>query len=174
MGLYPAQKIEARIGNCAITASTERWVWQRELWGRKAGMVFQHADEALNLQATVQETFTGLPEKFSDNEIKDKMRMLFSDSNIDAIFNKKVTFLSGGQKQRLNLLRVLMLAPELVILDEPLNGLDFESIKNVLALLEEQRRLGCALLMISHNEEIFDALIGKEHVYYLAQPRFSV
>ena len=78
-----------------------------------------------------------------------------------------MTFLSGGQKQRLNLLRTLVLGTGLIILDEPLNGLDFNSVKKVLGLLDEKRAHGSALLMISHNEEIFEHFIDEENIYYL-------
>jgi len=55
------------------------------------------------------------------------------------------------------------------VLDEPLNGLDFNSITKVLAMLERKRAAGSALFMISHNEEIFDSIIDEEHTYYLAE-----
>jgi hypothetical protein len=35
-------------------------------------------------------------------------------------------------------------------------------------MLEEKRRAGSSILLISHNEEIFDSLIDQEHMYYLA------
>jgi ABC-type Mn2+/Zn2+ transport system ATPase subunit len=63
----------------------------------------------------------------------------------------------------------LSLGTDFIILDEPLNGLDFVSVKKVLSLLEEKRRQGSALLMISHNEEIFDHFVDSRHVYYLAE-----
>jgi ABC-type multidrug transport system ATPase subunit len=92
---------------------------------------------------------------------------LFDPPVTKQFINKKVKYLSGGQKQRLNLLRTLILTPDLIILDEPLNGLDFNSVRKVLSLLDEKRALGSALLMISHNEEIFENFIDKKHVYHL-------
>ena len=52
---------------------------------------------------------------------------------------RKVAALSGGQKQRLNLMRGLMLGTDVVVLDEPLNGIDPVSARVVTDLL---RRLG--------------------------------
>lgn len=94
---------------------------------------------------------------------------LFDGPLPEQFLRKKVAYLSGGQKQRLNLLRTLVLAPQLIILDEPLNGLDFNSVKKVLSLLDEKRSKGSAFLMISHNEEIFDHFIDRENIYYLAE-----
>ncbi len=77
--------------------------------------------------------------------------------------------LSGGQKQKLNLLRGLFLETQLIILDEPLNGLDFDSTTRVLLMLRQRLRRGNAILVISHNEEIFDSQVREEDVYYLSE-----
>ncbi|OGK01647.1 MAG: hypothetical protein A2519_08930, partial [Candidatus Raymondbacteria bacterium RIFOXYD12_FULL_49_13] len=169
MGLYKAQNFSMDFMDRIIDHTSPQEVWQQEIWGKKAGLVFQHADEALNLQATVQETFAGLPLRtpLTMQGLKQRLEELFEGEITDAFLSKKVAFLSGGQKQRLNLLRTLILDTSLIILDEPLNGLDFASIKKVLALLEKKRRQGASFLMISHNEEIFDAFVEKTKVYYL-------
>jgi ABC-type dipeptide/oligopeptide/nickel transport system ATPase subunit len=154
-----------------ITQRTPNVLWAKQIWGKKAGMVFQLADEALDLASTIQETFEGLPlgRKLSVVDIKNILLQLFDLDNVtDGFLRRKVAYLSGGQKQRLNLLRTLTLNTDLIILDEPLNGLDFLGVKRVLGLLEEKRRAGGALLLISHNEEIFDSLIDPDHMYYLA------
>ncbi len=171
MGLYRPQKFSMDLDKYSIDENTPRSFWYTKLWGKKTGMVFQHADEALNLQAKVKETFKGLPIKGmkDSSKIKKRLQELFDGELSDSFINKRVAFLSGGQKQRLNLLRTLVMNTDLTILDEPLNGLDFVSIKKVLALLEEKRKQGSAFLIISHNEEIFDTLINTDQVYYLSQ-----
>jgi len=173
MGLYSAQEFAMTLAGESITHHTPRTFWHRKVWGRSATMVFQHADEALNLEATVRETFDGLAleKRLSAKELKARLLELFEGPIPDSFLKKKVKYLSGGQKQRLNLLRSLILGTDLLILDEPLNALDFGSVKKVLALLDEKRRKGTALLMISHNEEIFDTMVGEEHVYHLAEVR---
>ena len=154
-----------------ITERTSSSVWPEKIWGKRAGMVFQHADEALNLESTVFETFSGLPLEISytAESLRHVLLELFDGPLPEQFLRKKVAYLSGGQKQRLNLLRTLVLAPQLIILDEPLNGLDFNSVKKVLSLLDEKRSKGSAFLMISHNEEIFDHFIDRENIYYLAE-----
>jgi ABC-type glutathione transport system ATPase component len=169
MGLYAPEKFTMTLCGTAVTEATPRKLFEREIWGRRAGMVFQHADEALDLEATVAETFEGLPlgYKLTGEKLHGALAELFEGGVTDAFLGKKVKFLSGGQKQRLNLLRTIILHPDLIILDEPLNGLDFDSVRKIIAMLEEKRKSGSALLMISHNEEIFDALVDEEHCYYL-------
>jgi peptide/nickel transport system ATP-binding protein len=171
MGLYHAHRFSMTLSGIAITHQTPQSLWAKKLWGKKAGMVFQLADESLDLAISIKETFEGLPltKKLGSNDLKSALSQLFdTESLTDAFLKRKVAYLSGGQKQRLNLLRTLCLNTDLIILDEPLNGLDFLGVKRVLAALEEKRKAGAALLLISHNEEIFDSLIDEDHIYYLA------
>ncbi len=169
-GLIPAEKVRFTIGKREIDEKTPQTFWTRHLWGKKIGMVFQHADEALNLESKVREIFSGLPtwRNKTDQDLMKELSELFDITIDDTFLNKKVKFLSGGQKQRLNLLRTFSLKTDLIIFDEPLNGLDFESCQKVIALIREKIREGQAVLMISHNEEIFNALITDDHVYRLS------
>jgi peptide/nickel transport system ATP-binding protein len=171
MGLYPAQRFSMSLCGTTVTHATPKSIWPRRIWGKKAGMVFQHADESLDLQANIGETFKGLPiqRNLTRQDIVALLSPLFDPQSLtDNFIKRKVAFLSGGQKQRLNLLRTLSLDIDLIILDEPLNGLDFKGVTRVLDLLEEKRKQGNALLLISHNEEIFDSLIDEQHRYYLS------
>ena len=172
MGLYHADSFKMRLAGVTANEKSPETLWQKKIWGKKAGMVFQHADESLNMQATVLETFKGLPlkSKLNTEKLKKYLQDLFDPSTLtDQFLHKKVAFLSGGQKQRLNLLRTLIQAPNLIVLDEPLNGLDFNSVKRVLELLNQKRSQGTSMLMISHNEEIFEHFVAKENIYYLSE-----
>lgn len=169
MGIYKADSFSMNLSGIKLNEKSSQNIWARKIWGTRAGMVFQHADESLNLQATVKETFDGLPGKKLNNVLlKNKLSELFDGTVTDDFLRKKVAYLSGGQKQRLNILRTLVPAPHLIILDEPLNGLDFKSVRKVLDLLEEKCSAGSALLMISHNEEIFEHFVTEECIYYLS------
>jgi ABC-type dipeptide/oligopeptide/nickel transport system ATPase subunit len=169
MGLRECRRLQLSIFGQHFTEETPKNAWQKYVWGKTIGMVFQHADEALNLNATVKEVFGGLPlgEKITPLFIKERLRELFDFEITEEFLNKKVSLLSGGQKQRLNLLRTLALETDLIIFDEPLNGLDFLSIKKVIGMIQERQQQGKAILMISHNEEIFDAIVPPESIYYL-------
>lgn len=170
MGLLRGQDFDLRLGDLHLTDETPTRVWQ-SLWGRKIGMVFQHADEALNLNARVRDIFSGLPypEKITPAYVHSKLEEYFPSEVDDAFLNRPIKYLSGGQKQRLNLLRTLSLDTELLILDEPLNGLDFLSLKKVIDLLLAKQEEGKGILLISHNEEIFDSLGTADRVFLRAE-----
>ena len=168
MGLIAGGKIRATIKGTQITGVTPRTFWQDHVWGKTMTMVFQHADEALNLHSTMQETLTGLPTRrpLTPAATVALAGELFDADEIREILTKSVRLLSGGQKQRLNLLRGLALDTDILILDEPLNGLDFDSCTRVIGMLQRKMDAGVGLLVISHNEELFDALAGSG-TYYL-------
>lgn len=169
MGLIQPQQMLLYLCGQKISERTPTKLWQKKIWGKRAGMVFQHADEALNLQANVKEIFAGLPlkSKLNNDSLRLKLEELFENEITPAFLGKKVRFLSGGQKQRMNLLRTLIMDNDLIVLDEPLNGLDFVSIKKVLTILEEKRIRGSSFLLISHNEEIFDSYVDQQQIYHL-------
>lgn len=168
MGIYKPDHFRMKLSGKMYTERSHESMWSKEIWGKKAGMVFQHADESLNLQATVKETFDGIKRQMK-TDLTSLLSLLFGNPSDNGFLNKKVSFLSGGQKQRLNILRTLALETDLLIFDEPLNGLDFVNVIKVLDLINQQRLNGTAILMISHNEEIFETLIDKEKIFYLAE-----
>jgi len=169
MGLIQEGSIEARLKGMPLVSDTPRKFWQERIWGKRMTMVFQHADEALNMQSTMRETLLGLPLRtpLTSEGLARLVGELFDGGEAGDVAGKKIRFLSGGQKQRLNLLRGLALDTDVLILDEPLNGLDFESATRVIAMLQRKMEAGMGLLVISHNEEIFDALAGPDQSCYL-------
>lgn len=64
--------------------------------------------------------------------------------------NVKAKFLSTGNQQRLGLAKALMHRPKLLILDEPINGLDPEGIVEVRTLLKDLSRNGSTIFLSSH------------------------
>ena len=132
-------------------------------------MAFQHADESLNPRASVGDTLRILNRKpIQDREgVAMALARLFDTQEIPELAGRKVWQLSGGQKQRLNLLRAFALETPLIILDEPLSALDFDSIDRVLGLMRDACVRGRSILLISHNEDIFDRLVSPESVHML-------
>lgn len=66
---------------------------------------------------------------------------------------KPVAKYSLGMRQRLGIAQAIMEDPELLILDEPFNGLDKYGVKEMRALLLEEKEKGKTILLSSHNSE---------------------
>jgi len=82
-----------------------------------------------------------------------------SDLNIDDLLikvgltdvdKKKVKHFSTGMKQRLAIAQALLRSPEILILDEPFNGLDPNGFQDVLNLLEKLNKKGITIIISSH------------------------
>ena len=76
---------------------------------------------------------------------------------------KKVSVLSGGEKSRTLLAKILAHPSNLLLLDEPNNHLDMESIDG---LIESLQDFPGALLIVTHNERILRALVTKLIVFH--------
>lgn len=69
--------------------------------------------------------------------------------------------LSGGMARRVLIAMAMTGRPDLIVADEPTNGLDPENTEGLLALLETARRLGSSVLLISHDLEAALRIAGR-------------
>ncbi len=70
---------------------------------------------------------------------------------MSALANRQIGELSGGQQQRVFLARALAQEAQLLLLDEPLTGLDLPSQEDILTLLAQLRQQGVTVLVATHD-----------------------
>lgn len=103
--------------------------------------------ENLKLLASIQN-------KIDDEKIIETMRKL----NLYDERNKKYSKYSLGTKQKLGIAQVLMENPEVMIFDEPMNGIENETVEIIRNILTTERSKGKLIIVASHIKEDIDNL----------------
>lgn len=86
----------------------------------------------------------------------DDIDSVLSKLGISSLSNEMVSNLSGGQKQRVAIARAMLFNPKLLLLDEPTSGLDEETTESLIMYLQDLKRSGVTILIISHDRMIVD------------------
>ncbi len=94
---------------------------------------------------------------------KADIRLIMEKVGLDPDLKKPVAKYSLGMRQRLGIAQAIMEDPELLILDEPFNGLDKNGVAEIRRILLELKAAGRTILLASHNEE--DIRILCDEVY---------
>lgn len=92
--------------------------------------------------------------KITKAEIKSSMKLV----GLDPSSKKGAGKYSLGMRQRLGLAQAIMESPEVLILDEPMNGLDKKGVERMRELLLSFRNEGKTILLSSHSTEDIDVL----------------
>ena len=90
----------------------------------------------------------------SDAETDRQASQLMARLNCSGFGDERLETLSGGTRQKLNLILSLLHDPDLIVLDEPYQGFDYESYMAFWDMADEFRRRGKSVLVVSHL--IFD------------------
>ncbi|MCD2200697.1 ABC transporter ATP-binding protein [Halobacterium sp. KA-4] len=101
---------------------------------------------------TVDETFELFGEAYemSPSEVDAARSWLLTELDFERFRDRQVRNLSGGNKQKLNLSVALMHEPDLLLLDEPYTGFDWETFQAFWNLTEDLRDRGVGIAIISH------------------------
>lgn len=94
---------------------------------------------------------------------KADVRIVLRKVGLDPDMKKPVAKYSLGMRQRLGIAQAIMEDPELLILDEPFNGLDKHGVADIRNIILELKQSGKTILLASHNEE--DIRILCDEVY---------
>lgn len=92
--------------------------------------------------------------KITDDDIKRAMESV----GLNPILKRAVGKYSLGMRQRLGLAQAIMENPEILILDEPMNGLDKEGVQDMRKYLIELRKQGKRIILASHSSEDISVL----------------
>ena len=96
----------------------------------------------------------GIQNRITDDKIRQTMELV----GLDSTMKKPVGKYSLGMRQRLGIAQAMMEDPEILILDEPTNGLDEDGVEWFRQFILEQKEKGKLILLASHSREDIEML----------------
>jgi len=129
-------------------------------------ILFQHPETSFNPMLPIIKSMNESYNLYNPPFTKEKLlRDLKKVGLYEEHLKRYPSEMSGGQLQRLALIRLLVLNPSLIILDEPTSMLDVISQAQIINMLKEyQYETNCAFLLITHNKELARAICNRIYV----------
>lgn len=134
----------------------------------RIGVLLQNVEEQI-LSPTAWEDVAFSPRNYGRSR-EDTARLVdavMAELGIAHLQDKICHYLSGGEKRKVALAGALVLRPELLILDEPFEGLDTRSRAELVEILNRRNREGMSLIMSTHDLNLVGSLADR--VYVLAR-----
>ena len=100
------------------------------------------------------ELLAAIQKKIGSAEIEEAIKSV----NLSEGANKKYSKYSLGTKQKLGIAQVIMENPEMIILDEPLNGVEKKTAENIRGLLLEEKKKNKLIIIASHIKDDIEQL----------------
>jgi len=145
---------------------------------RRIGYLFQELNLFPHLDVSANIAYGLRIQKRSQNEIKARVEELLQIMKIKHLSSRYPKELSGGEKQRVALARALANSPRILLLDEPMNSLDYRTSKYLRTEFKIlQKKLGITTIYVTHNfyeaEEMAQriAVLDKGRVEQIGSPK---
>ncbi|MFQ9246389.1 MAG: ABC transporter ATP-binding protein [Clostridium paraputrificum] len=118
----------------------------------KIGLVMQNPNQMISKTMIFDEVALGLQIRgISEDETKRRVYEALQICGLYEFRNWSISALSFGQKKRVTIASILVLNPELIILDEPTAGQDFKHYTEIMEFLKELNKKGVTIVMITHD-----------------------
>ena len=126
---------------------------------QQMGYVFQNADAQLFCGSVEEEiAFGPVQMGLSEEEIKKRTEDCLHLFGLEKLRERPPYHLSGGEKRKVSLACILSLNPEVLILDEPLAGLDEKTQDMLVEFLQSFHNAGKTLITITHNRQLAETI----------------
>jgi energy-coupling factor transport system ATP-binding protein len=119
---------------------------------RHVGYVFQNPDHQIFTRRVRDEIAYGLKNlQMPEHQMEESIQQALAAVGLEDKANEDPLFLGKGQRQRLAVASVLAMRPQIIIVDEPTTGQDYGMVRSIMDLLEDLRRQGNTVLIITHD-----------------------
>ena len=120
------------------------------------GLIFQFPEYQLFEETVIKDVAFG-PKNFGfkDEEAREKAKEALALVNIDESYFERTPFeLSGGERRRVAIAGILALDPDILVLDEPTAGLDYQGSQDVMNLVKELNNKGKTIILVTHDMDV--------------------
>lgn len=118
----------------------------------KIGLVLQNPNHMISKHLIFDEVALGLTVRgIPVEEVKERVEKTLKICGLYPFRNWPISALSFGQKKRVTIASILVLEPEVIILDEPTAGQDYRHYTEIMEFLVELNRQGVTIVMITHD-----------------------
>ena len=137
-----------------------------KLFHKRLGFVFQNSDTQLFCSTVFEEIAFGLMQMdLPESEINKRTQDCLNLLNIDKLKDEHPYNLSGGEKKRVAIASVLAMNPEVITLDEPMNGIDPKGKRFLRDLLIALNKSGKTIICATHDFEYIEGLFNRAIVF---------
>jgi energy-coupling factor transport system ATP-binding protein len=136
---------------CGIDAAKS----EPEDLSRHIGYVFQNPDHQIFCQSVYKELEYGLRNlELPEDEIARRIDKVLELTGLAKVRDEHPFSLGKGQRQMIAVASILVLEPEILVVDEPTTGLDWAGIRRMMDLVHRLHEAGTTIVMITHDMDI--------------------
>jgi len=138
------------------------------------GIGYLAQDPSVFRKLTVEENSRGILETLplTAKQRKQRLNELLEELNIGHLRQNKAYTLSGGERRRLEITRALVIAPKLMLLDEPFSGVDPIAVYEVQQIIADLKQKGLGILVTDHN--VRETLSIVDRAYLICEGKVEV
>ena len=132
----------------------------------KIGYVMQDPNRMISQTMIFDEVALGLRlRKVPEDEVKERVAKVLKICGLYPFRNWPVSALSFGQKKRVTIAAILVLEPDLLILDEPTAGQDWKTYTEIMSFLKELNEAGKTIMIITHDMHLMMEYTDRSFVF---------
>ncbi|WP_028991555.1 energy-coupling factor ABC transporter ATP-binding protein [Thermoanaerobacter thermocopriae] len=133
---------------------------------KNVGIVFQNPDIQLFSASVYQEiSFGPMNLGYPENIVKEKVENAMKETRIIGLKDKPTHFLSYGQKKSVSIADIIVMEPEVIILDEPTVYLDPKHVQEIMGLFDKLVEKGKTIILSTHDVDF--AYSWADYIYVM-------
>jgi lipopolysaccharide export system ATP-binding protein len=137
----------------------------------RLGIAYLTQEPSVFRKLTVEQNILAILEtcKMNAQERQVRLKYLLDELDLSPLARSKAYTLSGGEKRRLEITRALVTSPHLLLLDEPVSGIDPSAVYEVQKIIRRLRERGMGILITDHNVRETLKLVDRAYLIHKGQ-----